>query len=126
MNGLRFFTRTNDRRLWDIACWHSPHSLTWRWILSLRLGRPTWRPHLTRNSAVFSIGLGSAFSFWISGDNNGIAWSASVLGASLLWQTQAPMWWRDIYRRERDERDGFGPRIYPPQSATHVPPGSLQ
>lgn len=91
MQGLKLIRRTNSPRCWNLASYHSPHSLTWRWVLTLQLphsdfGR--WRPSFSRYR-----------------DNNGLQWIASFMRCTLQWSVQRPMWYRDMYIRMRDERD---------------------
>ena len=91
MQGLKLIRRTNSRRTWNLASYHSPHSLTWRWCLSLSLPEGDfgkWRP-----------------TFWKYRNNNGLQWAVGFLRCSLQWHVQPPMWYRDMYIRMRDERD---------------------
>lgn len=39
MQGLKFFSRTSARQTFNLASFHSPHSLTWRWIVSFSFFR---------------------------------------------------------------------------------------
>lgn len=101
-NGLALFSRTNSKGHWNIASWHSPHSLTWSWIVSFSLFRgdearvrPLWWS-IRRGHSDFRI---------------------PFLGM-VSWQTQRPMWYRDLWHRRRDEED-FGPRDRQPEA---VPP----
>ncbi len=87
MKGLKFFARTSDPARINLASWHSPHSLTWRWIVAWARfkgdeRRAHWR--LIRN-------------------NNGIQLHLLVpwIGRLEL-HTQRPMWYRDL-RSSRDE-----------------------
>lgn len=91
MQGLKLLHRTSSQHCWNLASYHSPHSLTWRWCLSLTLphsdfGR--WRP-----------------TFWKYRDNNGLQWAVGFLRFYMQWHVQKPMWYRDLYTRLRDERD---------------------
>lgn len=109
--GLSLFQRTSQRGCWNIASFHSPHSLTWRWILSFSLFRadearvrPLWWRYIT---------------------NGGPHWGIRIPFLGLLtWQQQIPMWYRDLYQRLRDERDfpqrdqNYTPPQLPPISAT--------
>jgi hypothetical protein len=90
-NGLALFSRTNSKGHWNIASWHSPHSLTWRWILSVSLprrGEGRWRP------------------IWYRSPHNcgGQAYFG-LLKFGFRWHWQHPMWYRDLYHRMRDEQD---------------------
>lgn len=93
-NGLALFSRTNSKGCWNIASFHSPHSLTWRWILTFRRFAP------------------GEFRVWPIGtayrDNNGLQWWVRLPFVGYLqWQQQRPMWFRDLWQRLRDERDGL-------------------
>lgn len=85
-NGLHFFTRTSDRRCWNIAAFHSPHSLTWSWILSFSYDGGRIRPH------------------WYGyKDNNGLQWGFRIpLIGFIRWSRQQPMWFRDLYHRREE------------------------
>lgn len=88
-NGLALIERTSKRGGWNLASYHSPHSMTWRWILSLdlpRRGEGRWL-HFSR-----SPGLGQQ------------KWILQVAKFGLRWLTQRPMWYRDLYARLSDER----------------------
>lgn len=93
IEGLKFFTRTNDRHRINLASWHSPHSLTWRWTLSFARfkgdeRRAHWRLLHTNR------------------DNNGLQWMVLLPWIGLLdFHQQPPMWYRDLYVRQRDEYD---------------------
>src|SRR5690242_3536459 len=92
MKGLALLRRTNDRRCWNIASWHSPHSLTWSWILSLsfpRAGEGRWLHYSGYRS------------------NVGYQWCLQVARVALRWHRQRPMWYRDMWQRRRDELDGI-------------------
>lgn len=39
IGGLSLLAETNSDGLWNIASYHHPHSITWRWVLSLSVGR---------------------------------------------------------------------------------------
>lgn len=91
-NGLEFFCKTNNRRTWNVAHFHSPHSLTWIWILSFHLFAPSeWK-------------VWPLFASWR--DNNGLQWMLRVPFVGFFqWHVQRPMWFRDLYMRMRDEQD---------------------
>lgn len=88
--GLAFFHRTSSPKTWNIAAYHSPHSLTWRWVLSFSRGGY----------------FGRLPRIWTYRDNNGRQWSLNLpwIG-SFDWRVQRPMWFRDLYIRQRDKRD---------------------
>lgn len=72
----------------SIASWHSPHSLTWRWLIDVSWG---WNPRLLAHARRNPIGGGS-WSLWLV-----------CFGFNGSWQQ--PMWFRDLYMRMRDEED---------------------
>lgn len=92
MNGLRFFTRTSQQRCWNVASYHSPHSLTWSWVVSLSLFRgdearvwPLWFSYRT---------------------NDGLQWGFRIPWLGIVqWHRQRPVYYRDLYHRQRDEQD---------------------
>lgn len=92
MKGLEFFRKTNCKHLYSLASFHSPHSLTWSWILSIDLRRHnqgnSWRPvfHAHRN-------------------NNGLQWMLRIPFVCLFqWHRQQPMWYRDMYNRQYERQ----------------------
>lgn len=89
-NGLALFSRTSGRRHWNIASFHSPHSMTWHWILSFGLPQP-------------GSGRWLHFARWKT--NCGPQWLLQVAKCSLQWHVQQPMWYRDCYYRLRDKMD---------------------
>jgi hypothetical protein len=102
-NGLALFARTSDRRSWNVASYHSPHSMTWRWLISFSLFRgdewrvrPLWWSHTT---------------------TDGLQWGCRVPWIGIVrFQQQRPMWFRDLYQQLRDRFDGLSgvPRPEPP------------
>lgn len=103
---LSLLSRTSDRKTINIASWHSPHSLTWRWIMSLRRHPFAWpKPHARMNTVGFGAGLGTLLSFHAYRTNGGWQWGASVFWHGLHFSQQRPMWFKDMFDRVRDERD---------------------
>lgn len=91
-NGLAVFQKTSSEWMWNIASFHSPHSLTWRWSLSVAIGG--WE---TRR-------------FWPMvmwhGQNGYVTRLLRIpFVAMFRMSTQPPMWYRDLYMRRRDEAD---------------------
>ena len=92
MNGFRLFSRTSAKGSWNIASWHSPHSITWRWLIGFSLFRadegrvwPIWMPHRS---------------------NIGLQWVIRIPFIGFLrFSQQRPMWYRDCYMRLRDKQD---------------------
>jgi len=112
MRGLALFQRSSRARTLDLASYHSPHSLTWSWIISATRQSVAWpKPHaslrLKPRLPGGHIGLGHLIRFYLYRDNNGWQWGVSLFWLSLSWSRQRPMWYRDIYLRERDRRDGL-------------------
>jgi len=93
MTALTFFGRTNMRRHRVIA-WHSPHSLTWRWSLWVGLERPRLRPYFAPYRKPCR-----------PGHKGLLEWSAHFFGLRLSFNQQEPMWYRDMYQRQRDRLD---------------------
>lgn len=93
MQGLRFFTKTNSPGALNIVSWHSPHSLTWRWFLSLRR-----MPRAQRK--------GPWFRKRPKGTRWQVAWVVRIpLFGTLSLFTQEPMWYRDMWRRRSLDED---------------------
>lgn len=92
MKGLNFFRCTSCRATFNIVTYHSPHSLTWRWGLSFSFFRgDEWRVRPL---------------WWGHSHNAGVSWGFRIPFVGIVsWQTQAPMWYRDLYMRLRDEDD---------------------
>jgi hypothetical protein len=109
-NGLALFTRTSDRRCWNIASYHSPHSLTWRWLISFSLFRgDEWRARPL---------------WWSFPTSDGLQWGFRVPWIGMVrYQQQRPMWFRDLYQQLCDRRDGLSgePRPKPPPQQPFVP-----
>lgn len=116
--GLSLFTRTSGRRNFNIASFHSRHSLTWSWILSLQLpSSVVLKPHAGKYRSDpyhwgLHAGLGGLLSFGIGRDNNGVQWNASICFLHFQWHRQRPMYYRDMYQRVSDERDAARHEVY--------------
>jgi hypothetical protein len=107
IGGLSLLTATNSPRVWTVAAWHSPHSLTWSWLIHLGAGRPTFKPHWFRHKpwSGLSFGFGTLFSVSAYRDNQGWQGGLGLGGLDFRFQRQEPMWYRDLYIRLRDEQD---------------------
>jgi len=113
--GLAVLTRTSNRRCWNLAAYHSPHSLTWRWLIGITFGSVFARPRFYMSPRETFMGVlnpfpAFAFSIGIAGagasrNNYGWQYSASLLGVHVHFSQQHPMWYRDLYQRARDEAD---------------------
>ena len=95
MTGLALFNKGSDGRRRTIASWHSPHSVTWRWLVRYQWRSSTWlKP-----------------SKWLMAcrmvHNSGGEAVACIGPLALTFVWQKPTWYRDIYLRMRDERDGL-------------------
>ncbi|KNY20368.1 hypothetical protein [Methylobacterium sp. ARG-1] len=109
MQGLSLFRLTSDRRTVNLASWHSPHSLTWRWILSAGFQRivfakprgmwKTTGPHVYRCGSI-----GTVLSAFAMRHNNGWQFGLTVLGLAISFSQQRPMWFRDLYYAEQNRR----------------------
>ena len=111
MNGLKFFSRPSGKCYWDIASYHSPHSMTWSWILSFNLPR--------------SRDEGRWLYFSRHRNNAGMEGSLQVARMCLRWHRQRPIWYRDCYKLLRDKQDGLLPpedRVLP--HSTNSPPST--
>jgi len=92
MNGLSFFRKTSGKRCWNVASYHSPHSLTWSWVLSFsRDGAERhWWPLIVH----FRMNTGSQWCLrlpWVG---------------VFVWHRQQPMWFRDMFwRRQREDEE---------------------
>lgn len=94
MIGLSFFKRTNCQRTWNIASFHSPHSLTWSWVLGFsKFGSDEAR-------------VGPLLYSYR--DNHGLEWSLRIPFVGFIhWHRQHEMWFRDLfYRQLRNDLDG--------------------
>jgi hypothetical protein len=120
--GFAALRRTSGKKSWNVASYHSPHSLTWRWLLNLSLGSMFARPRLYMSprstflgekdpfpSFAFNIGIAGASA---SLNNYGWQFCAWVLGVHVLFSQQRPMWYRDLYQRARDEADQLSGRAW--------------
>lgn len=131
MFGLSLFKRTSCRRTFNLATFHSPHSLTWSWILSLRRQEVMWpRPYAMRNSVGFGAGFGQLIGFHVYRTNGGWQWSVSLLWLALCWSKQRPMWFRDMVQRAWDEKSQadneaarLREKLYSPPPAGSAPAG---
>jgi hypothetical protein len=103
--GFAAFKRTNRRWGFNIAAYHSPHSLTWRWLLHANPCQVLWWPYVQANSIGFGFGIGFASANAYLSHGGGWNFNVTLLGLHLGFQQQRPMWYRDLYQRARDETD---------------------
>lgn len=90
MKGLKLFSKTNSKGHWNLASYHPPQSLTWTWILSFSLPRGD---------------EGRWLGFHMYKTNQGRKWLLQIARCAIRWERQRPMWYRDIWQRERAKRD---------------------
>lgn len=134
--GFAVFKRTSSKRTWNLASYHSPHSLTWRWLIGLSLGsvfsrprifmEPRRTPHFgSVNPFVgfgFNLGFGGAHAYT---NNYGWQFAAWMFGIHVHFSQQRPMWYRDLYQRARDEADQLSGMAHfsdKHPNKVHVPP----
>ncbi|MGI6855002.1 hypothetical protein [Mesorhizobium sp. 1B3] len=96
--GFAAFRRTSGKRSWNIASYHSPHSLTWRWLFHVSTGaRVLWWPYVNvdSNGTGFCMGIASVHVY-----RTAVGWqfAGSILGLAFHFQQQRPMWFRDMGR----------------------------
>ena len=108
--GIQLFNRTSDRKTVNLASFHSPHSLTWSWILSLSFDGMTRKG----NGRI-------RFGIHPYRTNGGLQVVVAMPYVCMQWHRQRPMWFRDMYQRMRDEQDGLSHRPVQPT----MPPSSL-
>lgn len=90
IGGFQIFEKNNEgSRLW--AAYHSPHSLTWRWTVSLHK-----RFEVTR-----------WFSAICQKHNYGSQTYVMFGWWALRISTQKPMWYRDLYQKVRNSEIPF-------------------
>jgi hypothetical protein len=120
MFGLKLLSRTSNRRCINLASFHSPHSLTWSWILSLTFGPVgSIKPYASlklRETFVpgVHLGLGQLIGVTAYKGNNGIQWSIALLWVNLSWHRQTAMYYRDMHERvamARDRLEGENRRL---------------
>lgn len=98
--GLKLLQRTNSPRSFNLAAYHSPHSLTWSWILSAHFDG-IWRypppPLATRK--------GLRFGFHPYRTNGGWQWVLALPFVTVQWHRQREMWFRDMFYRAREREE---------------------
>lgn len=95
--GLAVLHRTSDPRTLNLLSYHSPHSLTWSWVLSLQIDRIAWNEHANR----------LRFGIRPYRTNQGLQIAFLVPWLCLHWHRQQPMFYRDMWQRQRDMADGL-------------------
>lgn len=96
VGALSLFARTNSARSFNIAAYHSRHSLTWSWIVSVSFDG-TWRKP----------GGGLRFGLSPYTTNGGPQLVVMLPFAVFHHHRQEPMWYRDLYYRARDKREAL-------------------
>jgi hypothetical protein len=100
VSALKLFTRTNSRRSFNIAAYHSPHSLTWSWILSVSFDG-TWRK---------SNGW-PRFGVHPYRNNNGLQAGVVLPFVVFHWHRQPEMWFRDLFSSARDREEALERKV---------------
>lgn len=103
--GFAAFKRTSSKRSWNVASYHHPRSLTWRWLLHISLGSIFVRPRLYMSPRESFPGFKSpfvtfAFNIGIAGasastNNYGWQFGVWILGVHLQFCQQKHMWYPD-------------------------------
>lgn len=105
-NGLALFEKCSGRGAWNVASFHSPHSMTWSWLLSFQLPRRAegrW--------------------FWFQRSTLGQEkWSLQFFKFRLGWSTQEPMWYHDLYSRLYERQEIAEGRMWPGSAYQPPPP----
>lgn len=96
LGALSLFAKTSSRRSFNLAAYHSPHSLTWSWVLSLNFDR-SWRK--ANGWPRFAVSIYST--------NGGPQWAVVLPFVSLNWHRQREMWFRDLFHRTREREDAL-------------------
>lgn len=96
LGALKLLAPTNSKQTFNLAAYHSRHSLTWSWILSLSFSG-AWRKPDGR--------LRLAFSPWKA--NTGGQWVLVVPFVALQWHRQHEMWFREMFYRAREREDAL-------------------
>ncbi|WP_421359993.1 hypothetical protein [Agrobacterium rosae] len=110
--GLALMRKTSSKGLFNLASFHSPHSLTWSWILSLRFSeRIGFKPHFRKAGGSLCVGFGNVLSAYAYKSNSGLEWQINVLTVGLHYSPQQPMWFRDMFWRADDEREALRRRV---------------
>lgn len=92
--GLSLFSRTSDRYTFNLATFHSPHSLTWSWGVSFILPR--------------SAGEGRWLGAWTYLNNGGRQFGFQIMRCQLTFSRQRPMFYRSLWQRENE---AYGERM---------------
>lgn len=100
VGGLKLLAPTNSKRRVNLASYHSRHSLTWSWILSLAVSG-AWRKPNGR--------LRFGFSPWRT--NCGGQWVLVLPFVELHWHRQRPMWFRDMFHRAREREEALERKV---------------
>jgi hypothetical protein len=100
LGALSLFKRTSNKSTVNIAAYHSRHSLTWSWILSVSFDG-IWRKP--------SGGL--RFGVHPYRDNGGLQVVVTLPFLIFHRHRQREMWFRDLHRRAADERDDLSTRV---------------
>lgn len=100
IGGLGLFDRTNSRRSFIIASYHSPHSLTWSWSLLVSFDA-TWR----KPNGWLRLSLSRYRT------NGGPQYVVALPFVVFQRSQQEPMWFRDMFRRASDREEALERKV---------------
>lgn len=92
LGALTLLAPTNSKRSFNLASYHSRHSLTWSWILSVVFSG-TWR----KPNGWLRFGFGGY----------GQMRSLTLPFVAFHWHRQKEMWFRDMFHRAREREDAL-------------------
>lgn len=92
--GLKLFSQTSDRYTFNLAAFHSPHSLTWSWIVAFT------RPRCPDE--------GRWLGAWTYKNNGGRQFGFQIMRCQLTFRRQRPMFYRTLWQRENE---AYGERM---------------
>lgn len=100
LGGLSLFSRTSSRSSFNIASYHSPHSLTWSWILSVNFDRMWRKPNGWPRAGVYP-----------HRNNNGLQIVVTMPCIVVHLHRQREMWYKDMYRSASDREEKLERRV---------------
>lgn len=100
IGALSILARTSSRYSFNLASWHSAHSLTWSWIVSISLDGE-WR----------GSNGGLRFGVFPWRDNGGSQAVVALPFIVIQRHRQREMWFRDMYFRSRDREDDLERKV---------------
>lgn len=97
---LHLFQRTNGRRSINLASYHSQHSLTWSWILSMSFDSIWRKPNGWPR-----------FAFRAHRNNSGWMIVLDLPFVVFERHRQREMWYKHLFARARDREDELEERV---------------